>query len=39
MKHKIKMRTNAEVMAEWGKIRYETRPVPDFGVDSDVITT
>jgi hypothetical protein len=39
MKHKIKMRTNKEVMAEWGKIRYHDYPVPDFGVDSDVITT
>ena len=39
MGHQIKMRTNKEVMDEWGMIRYETRPVPDFGVDSDILST
>jgi hypothetical protein len=39
MGHRIKLRTNKEVMDEWGMIRYETRAVPDFGVDSDILST
>ena len=39
MKHKIKLRSNKEIMAEWGKIRYEAKPALNLGPDQDVVTT
>ena len=39
MKHKINLRTNADVMAEWGAIRYMQPKALDLGPDQDITTT
>ena len=40
MKHKINMRTNKDVLAEWGRIRYGPHvPQLNLGQDQDITNT
>lgn len=39
MNHKINLRSNADVMEEWGRIRYEHKPALNLGPDQDIVTT
>ena len=39
MNHKINLRSNADVMEEWGRIRDEHKPALYLGPDQDIVTT
>jgi len=38
-KHKINLRSNKDVLEQWGTIRYESKPPLNLGPDQDITTT